>query len=79
MKDPGLFTDSTGEGTAGASDVALGTQKELKETLYNGSKGCKACGMLMNPVQSLQDSDLCPNCKRRKAYNLVKGRMSNDR
>ena len=26
--DPGLFTDSTGEGMAGAEDVALSTQRE---------------------------------------------------
>ena len=70
--DPGLFTDSTGEGMAGATDVSL-------ETVYNGSKSCKACGAIMNPVQSLQSQDHCPTCSRRKATNLVKGRMSNDR
>ena len=75
-KDPGLFTDSTGEGMAGAEDVSLETQRDLKNTLYNGSKGCTNCGKLMNPVESLQDAALCPNCRRRKAYNLVKGRMA---
>jgi hypothetical protein len=40
MKDPGLFTDSTGEGMAGSIDVSLESQQKLKETLYNGSKGC---------------------------------------
>lgn len=74
--DPGLFTDSTGEGIAGATDVSLETQKELKETLYNGSRSCKACGYLMNPVESLKDQSLCPSCNRRKALKLVKGRMS---
>jgi predicted RNA-binding Zn-ribbon protein involved in translation (DUF1610 family) len=68
-KDPGLFTDSTGEGMAGATDVSLGT-------VYNGTKSCKACGSSMNPVQSLRDQDVCPNCNRRKAHRLVKGRMS---
>lgn len=76
MKDPGLFTDSTGEGMVGATDVSLETQKDLKNTLYNGSKSCKACGYMMNPVESLKDSELCPTCNRRKAMKLVKGRMS---
>lgn len=74
--DPGLFTDSTGEGMAGAEDVSLATQQELKETVYNGSKACNGCGMLMNPVQSLQNQDLCPSCHRRKLAKLVKGRMA---
>lgn len=68
-RDPGLFTDSTGEGMAGATDVSL-------ETIYNGSRACKACGMSINPVESLKDQDVCPNCNRRKARNLVKGRMA---
>lgn len=76
MKDPGLFTDSTGEGMVGATDVSLPTQKELKETLYNGSKACKACGYMMNPVESLRDQDVCPKCNRIKASRLVKGRMA---
>ncbi len=74
--DPGLFTDSTGEGMAGAEDVTLQTQKELKETIYNGSKSCPACGMVMNPVQSLHSMELCPTCNRRKLSKLVKGRMA---
>lgn len=75
-KDPGLYTDSTGEGMAGAEDVSLETQRELKRTMYNGSRSCKACGMDIDPVQSLVNQDLCPSCKRRKATNLVKGRMA---
>jgi predicted Zn-ribbon and HTH transcriptional regulator len=75
-KDPGLFTDSTGEGMAGAEDVALSTQQQLKNTVYNGSKACKACGSVMNPVQSLKDQSICPTCNRRKAQRLLKGRMS---
>jgi hypothetical protein len=74
--DPGLFTDSTGEGMAGAEDVSLATQQELKKTIYNGSKACNGCGTLMNPVQSLQNQDLCPTCNRRKLNNLVKGKMA---
>lgn len=73
--DPGLFTDSTGEGMAGATDVSLSTQNDLKNTIYNGSKSCSSCGSMMNPVQSLQNQTLCPSCNRRKASKLVKGRM----
>ena len=73
-KDPGLFTDSTGDGMAGAEDVSLETQRELG-TVYNGSKACKSCGMLLNPVQSLQ-TELCSSCNRRKLSKLVKGRMA---
>ena len=74
-KDPGLFTDSTGDGMAGAMDVRLDTQRDLKKTYYNGSKPCIECGLLLNPVQSLH-SDMCPNCNRRKASHLVKGGMA---
>ena len=75
-KDPGLYTDSTGEGMAGAEDVSLETQRELAKTLYNGDKSCKACGMSIGPVQSLVNQDYCPSCSRRKKYSLVKGRMA---
>jgi len=71
-KDRGRLPNGAGEGRGGAIDVSL-------ETIYNGSKSCKACGAVMNPVQSLQSQDHCPTCSRRKAHNLVKGRMSNDR
>jgi len=74
--DPGLFTDSTGEGMAGAEDVFLATQQDLKNTIYNGSKVCQACGVTMNPVQSLHNAELCSNCNRRKLSRLVKGRMA---
>ena len=76
IKDPGLYTDSTGEGMAGAEDVSLETQKELAKTLYNGDKSCKSCGMRIDPVQSLVNQDVCPSCSRRKKYSLVKGRMA---
>lgn len=75
-KDPGLYTDSTGEGMAGAEDVSLETQRELAKTMYNGDKSCKACGMSIGPVQSLVNQDYCPSCSRRKKYSLVKGRMA---
>ena len=72
--DPGLFTDSTGEGMAGATDVRLSTQRELK-TQYNGSKPCIECGLTLNPVQSLH-TDTCSNCTRRKHSKLLKGKMA---
>ena len=74
--DPGLYTDNTGEGMAGAEDVSLETQRELKRTMYNGSNACKACGMHIDPVQSLMNKELCPSCQRRKKHSLVKGRMA---
>ena len=74
INDPGLFTDSTGEGMAGAEDVSLETQRELARTVYNGSKSCKSCGVSIDPVQSLL-KDMCTSCQRRKKYSLVKGRM----
>ena len=72
--DPGLFTDATGEGMAGAMDVSLETQRKMP-TVYNGSASCKGCGMMLNPVQSLH-MELCPSCNRRRQVNLVKGRMA---
>ena len=72
--DPGLYTDSTGEGMAGATDVRLSTQRELK-TQYNGSKPCIECGLTLNPVQSLH-TDTCSNCTRRKQSKLLKGKMA---
>jgi predicted RNA-binding Zn-ribbon protein involved in translation (DUF1610 family) len=75
-RDPGLYTDSTGEGMAGATDVSLETQRELGRTMYNGDKTCKACGMQIDPVQSLMNQDVCPSCSRRKKHSLVKGRMA---
>jgi hypothetical protein len=49
-KDPGLLTDSTGEGMVGAYDVSLETQQDLKKTYYNGSKPCIECGLSMNEL-----------------------------
>lgn len=74
--DPGLFTDSQGDGMAGAHDVSLQTQKDLNQTTYVGDKACKACGNRIDPVQSLMNQELCPSCSRRKKYSLVKGRMA---
>lgn len=72
--DPGLLTDATGEGMAGAMDVSLETVHNMP-TVYNGSTSCKGCGMMLNPVQSLH-MELCPSCNRREKVNLVKGRMA---
>lgn len=74
MNDPGLFTDSTGEGMAGATDVSLLTQKNLKETYYNGSKPCLECGTLLDPFTALH-TERCTKCNNRKSQNLLKNRM----
>lgn len=71
INDPGLFTDSTGEGMAGATDTRLSTQK----TLYNGSKSCSSCGYSMNPMEALLD-ELCPTCRRRSNSDRFKNRMA---
>jgi len=74
--DPGLMTDSTGEGMAGTQDVRYSTQQELKETTYNGSRTCKGCGLYtMNPLQALY-GELCPHCKRKQARQHVEGGMA---
>ena len=74
--DPGLVTDSTGDGMAGATDVQYSTQQELKETTYNGSRTCRGCGLYtMNPLQALY-GELCPRCTRKKAATHVKGGMA---
>jgi len=72
--DPGLMTDSTGDGMAGATDVSLDTQRNLKQTYYNGSKPCIECGLLLDPYQALH-TQYCPSCNNRKASNLLKNRM----
>jgi predicted RNA-binding Zn-ribbon protein involved in translation (DUF1610 family) len=73
--DPGLFTDSTGEGMAGAEDVSLSTQKDLR-TQYNGDNSCTKCGMIIDPVQSLLNQKVCPSCSRKAQMTRVKGRMA---
>lgn len=75
MIDPGLMTDSTGEGEYGAHDVSLRTQEQLKNTYYNGSKPCLECGLLLTPQTVLQGRELCPKCQNRRDYNHVQNRM----
>jgi predicted RNA-binding Zn-ribbon protein involved in translation (DUF1610 family) len=75
MIDPGLMTDSTGSGMAGATDVSLLTQKNMKKTYYNGTKPCIECGIQLDPYQALH-GEFCPNCSNRKSYNRVKNRMA---
>lgn len=72
--DPGLFTDSTGEGMAGAEDVSLVTQQMFRDTLYNGTKVCQGCGFQLDPYMSLH-TEYCPNCTQRRASQLVKSGM----
>jgi hypothetical protein len=72
--DPGLMTDSTGEGEYGTHDVSLFTQKNMKETYYNGSKPCMDCGLMLDPYKALHNQ-YCPGCNNRRATKLVKNRM----
>ena len=72
--DPGLFTDSTGEGMAGAEDVLFQTQKNMKKTYYNGTKLCNGCGVQIQPYQALY-GDTCSTCKAKEASKLIKNRM----
>jgi hypothetical protein len=72
--DPGLMTDSTGEGMPGATDVSLFTQKNLKNTYYNNSKPCVECGLHLDPYRALHNQ-YCANCSNRKSYNHVKNGM----
>jgi len=74
-KDPGLYTDSTGDGMAGAEDVSLETQNALR-TKYNGDNSCTKCGTVIDPVQSLLNQKVCPSCSRKAQITRVKGRMS---
>jgi len=74
-KDPGLFTDSTGDGMAGAEDVSLETQRQLR-TNYSGENTCTKCGIIINPVQSLVNQSVCPSCSRKAKMTRLKGRMS---
>jgi len=76
INDPGLYTDSTGDGMAGAMDVSLQTQRDLSKTIYNGDKACKACGARIDPVQSLMNQEHCPSCSRRMKQSHVKGGMA---
>jgi len=72
--DPGLMTDSTGDGETGAHDVSLVTQQNMKKTYYNGSKPCLDCGLMLDPYNAMH-TEYCAGCKNRKASKLVKNRM----
>lgn len=74
MIDPGLMTDSTGEGEYGAHDVSLNTQKNLENTYYNGSKPCLECGLMLDPYHALHNQ-YCAGCSNRKSYKHVKNGM----
>jgi hypothetical protein len=72
--DPGLMTDSTGESIFGGQDVSLFTQKNFKDTYYNGTKPCLDCGLQLDPYTSL-NTPYCASCTQRRAAQLVKNRM----
>lgn len=46
------------------------------ETVYAGSQTCPGCGQLMNPLQVIYGTGLCPDCQSRKNATVVKGRMT---
>ena len=73
--DPGMMTDSTGSGIAGGEDVSLVAQQNMKKTLYNGSKGCTKCGILLDPFQALH-TNKCAPCHNRDATEHVRNRMA---
>lgn len=62
--------DPSGDGTAFPAPYPISNGR----TLYNGDKGCNACGLILNPVQAL-NSDICPACTRRKATTTVSNKM----
>ena len=64
------FIDPDGEGTAHPAPYPTGDQ-----TVYNGSKGCTDCGLLLGPVQALH-SDICTPCSRRKAAKHLANGMA---
>jgi predicted RNA-binding Zn-ribbon protein involved in translation (DUF1610 family) len=72
--DPGLMTDGTGEGMAGATDLNMLTQKNFKETYYNGTKPCIECGLQLDPYSALSQQH-CPKCTNRRSTKLLKNRM----
>jgi len=71
----GLMADSTGEGMSGATDVDLVAQKNLKKTVYNGSKECRGCGTLLDPFQGLH-TDKCRGCRDKASTEHFKNRMA---
>jgi len=75
MKKEELMNDSTGDGMAGAEDVSLLTQQQLKQTYYNGDGTCDTCGIRTNPIETAYRT-MCPKCARRNASTLFKNRMS---
>lgn len=61
--------DPSGDGTVYPINPA-----NLGSTVYNGTTGCADCGMAMNPYQAL-NSELCPNCNKRKAVKQLSNKM----
>lgn len=53
-----------------AQQIALG------QTIYNGSSPCPACGMIMNPVEFIQNRGMCQSCLTKSQLARVKGRMA---
>ena len=43
---------------------------------YNGSAPCPTCGVIMNPVEFLNNRGHCMSCLTQKRISRVKGKMS---
>jgi hypothetical protein len=44
-------------------------------TRYNGSAPCPTCGIMMNPVEFMQNKGHCLNCLTQKRATLARNQM----
>lgn len=51
-------------------------QIALNQTIYNGSAPCPSCGLVMNPVEFIQNRGMCQSCLTQKQLKQVKGKMA---
>jgi len=45
------------------------------ETIYVGSQVCPVCGTIMNPLQVMYGSGVCPDCQNKAHDAHIRGRM----
>ena len=52
--------------------------KQIMEnaTKYNGSSPCPTCGVIMNPVEFMQNRGHCMSCLSQKRMARIKGGMA---
>lgn len=70
-----LMSDSTGSGMAGAEDMSLVAQQNLKKTIYNGTKNCTKCGTGIDPYMGMHQ-DKCTPCRNAAHAAHLKNRMA---